>query len=156
MDLTDEPGRDSLTDVPGGVRLQKVLAAAGVGSRRQCEELIGEGRVEVDGEIVRRYGARVDPDRQIIKVDGRRIPSRQDLVYLALNKPAGVVTTMSDDRGRPSIADFLGDRAERLFHVGRQEGALAGAAVRAGAAMRAGATVRAGAAVRAAGRPRTA
>jgi 23S rRNA pseudouridine2605 synthase len=119
MDLTDEPGRDSLTDVPGGVRLQKVLAAAGVGSRRQCEELIGEGRVEVDGEIVRRYGARVDPDRQIIKVDGMRIPSRQDLVYLALNKPAGVVTTMSDDRGRPSIADFLGDRAERLFHVGR-------------------------------------
>jgi 23S rRNA pseudouridine2605 synthase len=119
MDLTDEPGHDSLTDVPGGVRLQKVLAAAGVGSRRQCEELIGEGRVEVDGEIVRRYGARVDPDRQIIKVDGRRIPSRQDLVYLALNKPAGVVTTMSDDRGRPSITDFLGDRAERLFHVGR-------------------------------------
>jgi pseudouridine synthase len=119
MDLTDEPGHDSLTDVPGGVRLQKVLAAAGVGSRRQCEELIGEGRVEVDGEIVRRYGARVDPDRQIIKVDGRRIPSRQDLVYLALNKPAGVVTTMSDERGRPSITDFLGDRAERLFHVGR-------------------------------------
>ena len=119
MNLTDEPGHDSLTDVPGGVRLHKVLAAAGVGSRRQCEELIGEGRVEVDGEIVRRYGARVDPDRQIIKVDGRRIPSRQDLVYLALNKPAGVVTTMSDDRGRPSIADFLGDRAERLFHVGR-------------------------------------
>jgi pseudouridine synthase len=119
MDLTDEPGHDSLTDVPGGVRLQKVLAAAGLGSRRHCEELIGEGRVEVDGEIVRRYGARVDPDRQIIKVDGRRIPSRQDLVYLALNKPAGVVTTMSDDRGRPSITDFLGDRAERLFHVGR-------------------------------------
>jgi pseudouridine synthase len=119
VDLPDEPGHDSLTDVPGGVRLQKVLAAAGVGSRRQCEELIGEGRVEVDGQIVRRYGARVDPDRQIIKVDGRRIPSRQDLVYLALNKPAGVVTTMSDDRGRPSIADFLGDRAERLFHVGR-------------------------------------
>ena len=119
MDLTDVPGHDSLTDVPGGVRLQKVLAAAGVGSRRQCEELIGEGRVEVDGEIVRRYGARVDPDRQIIKVDGRRIPSRQDLVYLALNKPAGVVTTMSDDRGRPTITDFLGDRAERLFHVGR-------------------------------------
>ena len=118
-DPTDEPGRDSLSDVPGGVRLQKVLAAAGVGSRRRCEELIGEGRVEVDGEIVRRYGARVDPDRQVIKVDGRRIPSRQDLVYLALNKPAEVVTTMSDDRGRPTINDFLGDRAERLFHIGR-------------------------------------
>jgi 23S rRNA pseudouridine2605 synthase len=119
MDVTADPGHDSLIDVPGGVRLQKVLAAAGVGSRRHCEELIGEGRVEVDGEIVRRYGARVDPDHQIIKVDGRRIPSRQDLVYLALNKPAGVLTTMSDDRGRPTISDFLGDRAERLFHVGR-------------------------------------
>ena len=119
MDLTADPGRDSLVDVPGGIRLQKVLAAAGVGSRRRCEELIGEGRVEVDGEIVRRYGARVDPDHQIIKVDGRRIPSRQDLVYLALNKPPGVLTSMSDDRGRPTISDFLGDRAERLFHVGR-------------------------------------
>ncbi len=118
-ELTGEPGDDSLTDVPGGIRLQKVLAAAGVGSRRRCEELIGEGRVEVDGEIVRRYGARVDPDHQIIKVDGMRIPSRQDLVYLALNKPAGVLTSMSDDRGRPTISDFLGDRAERLFHVGR-------------------------------------
>jgi len=119
VDLTAEAGHDSLTDVPGGVRLQKVLAAAGIGSRRHCEELIGEGRVEVDGEIVRRYGARVDPDHQIIKVDGRRIPSRQGMVYLALNKPAGVLTTMSDDRGRPTISDFLGDRAERLFHVGR-------------------------------------
>ncbi len=118
-DPEGEPGHDSLTDVPGGVRLQKVLAAAGVGSRRHCEELIGAGRVEVDGEIVRRYGARVDPDHQIIKVDGRRIPTRQDLVYVALNKPAGVVTTMSDDRGRPTVSDFLGDRAERLFHVGR-------------------------------------
>lgn len=111
--------RDTLTDVPGGVRLQKVLAAAGVGSRRHCEELIGEGRVEVDGETVRRFGARVDPQQQIIRVDGRRIPSRQDLAYLALNKPAGVLTTMSDERGRPTIADFLGDQGERLYHVGR-------------------------------------
>ena len=110
---------DTLIDVPGGVRLQKVLAAAGVGSRRHCEEMIGEGRVEVDGEIVRRYGARVDPQQQIIRVDGRRIPGREDLVYLALNKPVGVLTTMSDSRGRPTIADFLGDRGERLFHVGR-------------------------------------
>ena len=111
--------RDTLTDVPGGVRLQKVLAAAGVGSRRHCEELIGAGRVEVDGETVRRYGARVDPQHQVIRVDGRRIPARQDLVYLALNKPAGVLTTMSDDRGRPTIANFLGDQAQRLYHVGR-------------------------------------
>jgi len=115
----EDDGRDSLTDVPGGVRLQKVLAAAGVGSRRHCEELIGAGRVEVDGETVRRYGARVDPQHQVIRVDGRRIPARQDLIYLALNKPAGVLTTMSDDRGRPTIADFLGDQAQRLYHVGR-------------------------------------
>ncbi len=111
--------RDSLTDVPGGVRLQKVLAAAGVGSRRHCEEMIADGRVEVDGEVVRRFGARVDPQRQIIRVDGRRIPASEDLVYLALNKPAGVLTTMSDSRGRPTIADYLGDWGERLFHVGR-------------------------------------
>jgi pseudouridine synthase len=117
-DQADED-RDSLVDVPGGVRLQKVLAAAGVGSRRHCEEMIGEGRVEVDGEVVRRYGARVDPQRQIIRVDGRRIPAREDLVYVALNKPAGVLTTMSDARGRPTIADYLPDRTERLFHVGR-------------------------------------
>ena len=118
-DFGPEGPRDSLTDVPGGVRLQKVMAAAGVGSRRHCEELIGEGRVEVDGEIVRRYGARVDPEQQIIRVDGRRIAASEKLVYVALNKPAGVLTSMSDPRGRRTIADLLGDRAERLFHVGR-------------------------------------
>ncbi len=117
--FADDGERDSLTDVAGGVRLQKVLAAAGVGSRRHCEELIGQGRVEVDGEVVRRFGARVDPRRQVIRVDGRRIPASEDLVYLALNKPAGVLTTMSDSRGRPTMADLLGDTTERLFHVGR-------------------------------------
>ncbi|HEY6297375.1 MAG TPA: pseudouridine synthase [Streptosporangiaceae bacterium] len=115
-DLDD---RDSLTDVPGGVRLQKVMAEAGVGSRRHCEELIGEGRVEVDGQIVRRFGARVDPERQVIRVDGKRIPSKPGLVYLAFNKPPKVLTAMSDPRGRRTVADFLGDRAERLFHIGR-------------------------------------
>ena len=150
-DLPPDPEeqRDTLTDADGpeGVRLQKVLAAAGVGSRRHCEELIGEGRVEVDGQVVRRFGARVDPDRQVIRVDGRRIPARHDLVYLALNKPAGVLSAMSDDRGRRTIADLLpaasrgpgaspgpgaggqgaggqgasgsAGSAERLFHVGR-------------------------------------
>jgi 23S rRNA pseudouridine2605 synthase len=111
--------RDSLTDVPNGVRLQKVLASAGVGSRRDCEEMIGAGRVQVDGHTVRRFGARVDPETQIIRVDGKRIPARQDVAYLAFNKPAKVLTAMSDDRGRSTITDFLGDRAERLFHVGR-------------------------------------
>ncbi len=115
----DEGQRDSLTDVPGGIRLQKVLAAAGIGSRRHCEQLIADGRVAVDGEIVRRFGARVDPQHQVIRVDGRRIPAREDLVYIALNKPAGVLTTMSDSRGRATMADLLGDVAERLYHVGR-------------------------------------
>jgi pseudouridine synthase len=81
--------------------------------------LIGAGRVEVDGEIVRRFGARVDPQHQIIRVDGRRIPASEDLVYVALNKPAGVLTSMSDSRGRKTMADLLRDVGERLFHVGR-------------------------------------
>ena len=115
----EDQNRDSLTDVPDGVRLQKVLAEAGVGSRRHCEELIGAGRVEVDGETVRRFGARVDPERQVIRVDGKRIPAKPGLVYLAFNKPAGVLTAMSDPRGRTTISDFLGDRSERLFHIGR-------------------------------------
>ena len=115
----DDDDRDSLTDVPGGVRLQKVLAEAGVGSRRYCEELIGAGRVEVDGQTVRRFGARVDPARQVIRVDGKRIPARPGLVYLAFNKPPQVLTAMSDSRGRKTVADFLPDRSERLFHIGR-------------------------------------
>jgi 23S rRNA pseudouridine2605 synthase len=124
MSPDEDEGIDTLIDPEGpeGIRLQKVLAAAGVGSRRHCEELIGEGRVEVDGQVVRRFGARVDPGRQVIKVDGKRIPTRQDLVYLALNKPTGVLTAMSDDRGRKTVADLLpgdGEAAERLFHVGR-------------------------------------
>lgn len=111
--------RDDLADVPDGVRLQKVLAASGVGSRRHCEEVIAAGRVEVDGEVVRRFGARVDPHGQLIRVDGRRLPTRQDLAYLAFNKPVQVLTAMSDDRGRATVADFLGDAPGRLFHVGR-------------------------------------
>jgi 23S rRNA pseudouridine2605 synthase len=118
-DYDGEDDRDNLTDVPGGVRLQKVLAEAGIGSRRYCEELIGAGRVEVDGQTVRRFGARVDPERQVIKVDGKRIPAKPGLVYLAFNKPPKVLTAMSDSRGRRTVADFLGDRSERLFHIGR-------------------------------------
>ncbi|MGW4422430.1 pseudouridine synthase [Streptosporangium sp. NPDC004631] len=107
------------TEVPDGVRLQKVLAQAGVASRRACEEMIGEGRVTVDGQVVRRFGARVDPAKQVIHVDGKRLPTMPDLVYLAVNKPIGVVSTMSDPDGRPSLADYVADRTERLFHVGR-------------------------------------
>jgi 23S rRNA pseudouridine2605 synthase len=103
-----------------GVRLQKVLAAAGVGSRRACEELIAAGRVEVDGVRVREMGSRVDPATAVIKVDGLRIATEASgLVHLAFNKPRGVVSTMSDPHGRPSLGDYVEGRRERLFHVGR-------------------------------------
>lgn len=101
------------------VRLQKVLAAAGVGSRRTCEQLIVAGRVRVDGALADQLGARVDPNVAVVTVDGRRVSVRPDLVHLALNKPIGVVSSMSDDRGRPCLGDLVRDRPERLFHVGR-------------------------------------
>ncbi len=115
-DYADE--RDT-TEVPDGERLQKVLAQAGVASRRACEEMIGDGRVTVDGQVVRRFGARVDPAKQVIHVDGRRVPTSTDLVYYALNKPIGVVSTMDDPEGRPCLHDYVQDLAPRLFHVGR-------------------------------------
>ena len=101
------------------IRLQKVLAAAGIGSRRACELLIDEGRVEVDGEIVLSQGRRVDPTSSVIRVDGMRIPTAPGHVVMALNKPRGVHSTMTDDRGRPCVGDLLKGRKERLFHVGR-------------------------------------
>lgn len=101
------------------VRLQKVLAQAGLGSRRACEELIADGRVEVDGRRVDEQGLRVDPLTAVVRVDGERIPVAPGLVVLVLNKPRGVVTTMSDEHGRPCVGDLLADRPERLFHVGR-------------------------------------
>jgi pseudouridine synthase len=101
------------------VRLQKVLAAAGLGSRRACEELIAAGRVEVDGRIVIELGTRVDPDQAVIRVDGSRLPTRSGMTYLVLNKPRGVVSTMNDPEGRPCVGDYVRDRKERLFHVGR-------------------------------------
>ncbi len=102
-----------------GVRLQRVLAHAGIGSRRACEELIEQGRVEVDGERVRVQGMKVDPETAVIRVDGIRVVTQPDKVYLALNKPAGVVSTMSDPQGRPSLGDYVRERDGRLFHVGR-------------------------------------
>ncbi len=104
---------------PDGVRLQKLLAAAGVGSRRVCEQLIADGRVEVDGQVVRELGVRIDPDRQTVHVDGERVVLDESRVYLAFNKPLGVVSTMSDDLGRENVGDYVVMRKERLFHVGR-------------------------------------
>ncbi|MBP6994703.1 MAG: rRNA pseudouridine synthase [Phycicoccus sp.] len=103
---------------PDGIRLQKLLAGAGVGSRRACEQLIVDGRVEVDGQIVTELGVRVRPD-QLVHVDGVRVQLDASRVYLAFNKPLGVVTSMSDELGRADIGDFLQGRSERLFHVGR-------------------------------------
>jgi 23S rRNA pseudouridine2605 synthase len=100
-------------------KLQKVLAEAGVASRRASEKLISTGRVAVNGEVVTRLGVRVDPTRDVIRVDGARIPTATTHVYLVLNKPRGVVSTMSDPQGRPSLGDLVADRPERLFHVGR-------------------------------------
>ena len=114
-----KPKHESETKSGVPVRLQKVLAAAGVGSRRACEELISAGRVTVDGRVVTEMGLRVDPGTAVIAVDGDRINVREDLVYLALNKPRGVLSAMSDSRGRPTVADLVADRPERLFHVGR-------------------------------------
>jgi len=108
----------SPADEAGGVRLQKVLAAAGVASRRACEIMISEGRVEVNGRLVVEQGTRVDPDRDVIRVDGSRIPPPRRHQYLVLNKPRGVVSTLADPEGRRTLADFLPGR-ERLFHVGR-------------------------------------
>ena len=106
-------------DGPEGVRLQKVLAQAGVASRRASEEMISAGRVEVDGRVVRELGTRIDPDRAVVRVDGERLNLAEDLVYLALNKPRGVLSTMSDEKNRPNVGDWVADRKERLFHVGR-------------------------------------
>ncbi|WP_245773484.1 pseudouridine synthase [Pseudonocardia ammonioxydans] len=122
---SDEMTAGSTGHDPDGVRLQKVLARAGVASRRAAEDLIAQGRVQVDGETVREMGRRIDPDTAVLHVDGARVTLRDDQVYLALNKPVGLHSTMSDDLGRPCVGDLLADRvelmnaAQRLFHVGR-------------------------------------
>ncbi|MGB8406452.1 MAG: pseudouridine synthase [Mycobacterium sp.] len=105
-----------------GVRLQKVLSQAGVASRRVAERMILDGRVEVDGRIVTELGTRVDPAAQVVRVDGARIVVDDEMVYLALNKPKGMHSTMSDDLGRPCIGDLVEHRVrgnKKLFHVGR-------------------------------------
>jgi len=102
-----------------GIRLQKVIAAAGLASRRVAEQMITDGRVEVDGHLVTELGARVDPERAVIRVDGARIPTQRRHIYLALNKPRGVVSTLDDPEGRVGLTDFIPRKAGRLFHVGR-------------------------------------
>jgi 23S rRNA pseudouridine2605 synthase len=115
----DKQAREVDVHDPDGVRLQKLLAAAGVGSRRTCENLISAGRVEVDGHVITTLGVRIDPHTQSVHVDGSRVQLDESRVYLAFNKPLGVVSTMNDDLGRPCVGDFVSNRKERLFHVGR-------------------------------------
>lgn len=101
-----------------GIRLQKMLARAGIASRRKSEELVFEGRVKVNGKTVTEAGIRVDADRDRVEVDGKDIRIEKNAYYI-LNKPPGVVTTMKDPEGRPSVAELIRDLPERVFPVGR-------------------------------------
>jgi 23S rRNA pseudouridine2605 synthase len=100
-------------------RLQKVLAEAGIASRRGSEELIIQGRVSVDGNQVTTLGSKVDPEISKVEVDGEAIKFSKAKTYIVFHKPAGVISTMSDPEGRPNLGDFFKTRNERLFHVGR-------------------------------------
>ena len=101
------------------VRLQKFMADCGVASRRACEALIDEGRVKVNGKIVTTQGVKIDPINTKVEVDNELINVTKTKTYLAFNKPAGILSTMSDPEGRPSLQDFFGSWPDRLFHVGR-------------------------------------
>jgi 23S rRNA pseudouridine2605 synthase len=109
------------SDATEGIRLNKLLATAGIASRRAADNLIAAGRVSIDGAVVREHGVRVDPAQAVVRVDGARVELREGMLHLALNKPRGVLSAMSDDRGRPTVADLVRDWSgeARLFHVGR-------------------------------------
>jgi 23S rRNA pseudouridine2605 synthase len=113
-------------DDDGLVRLHKLLARSGVASRRRCEELMLAGEVTVDGEVVTRLGTKIDPTAAVVRVSGRRLPPMSPNAYLVLNKPVGVTSTMSDPHATRTLSDLVGDRAERLFHVGRLDTDTAG------------------------------
>ena len=107
-------------------RLQKILAAAGVASRRKAEELISAGRVTVNGKTVTELGRKADPSHDRICVDGTPVQAAEKRVYLLLHKPKGYVTTTSDPQGRPTVMELLGEQAERLYPVGRLDYASEG------------------------------
>jgi len=100
-------------------RLQKVLADAGIASRRASEQLILDGRVSVDGHQITELGTKVDPEISKVQVDGETIKILKTKIYLAFHKPIGILSTMTDPDGRPSLGDYFRERKERLFHVGR-------------------------------------
>ncbi len=109
-----------------GVRLQKILAAAGVASRRVCEQYIVEGRVRVNGVVVTELGTRIDPEVDEVDVDGTAIQLDPSKRYVMLNKPTGVVSSMKDDQGRPDLRRFTKDWPERLYNVGRLDAETSG------------------------------
>lgn len=111
---------------PEGVRLQKVLAAAGVASRRVSENLIAEGRVRVNGRIVRELGSRIDPEHDRVEVDGVAVQLDTAKRYYMLNKPRGVVSSMRDEQGRPDLRRFTDELEERVFNVGRLDAETSG------------------------------
>jgi len=100
-------------------RLQKIIAAAGIASRRKAEELISQGRVTVNGQVVSELGSKADPERDHIKVDGKLLRGPERHVYLLLNKPKGYVTTVSDPEGRPTVMSLLRNVGQRIYPVGR-------------------------------------
>ena len=107
-------------------RIQKILAAAGIASRRKAEEIIAAGRVTLNGAIVTEQGTKADPDRDIICVDGQALKRAQPLVYYLLYKPKGYVTTVRDPEGRPTVMDLLPKQGERVYPVGRLDYASEG------------------------------
>lgn len=107
-------------------RLQKIIAAAGIASRRKAEELITRGRVTVNGQIISELGSKADPERDHIKVDGKLLRGPQRNVYLLLNKPRGYVTTVSDPEGRPTVMDLVKNVGQRIYPVGRLDYASEG------------------------------
>jgi 23S rRNA pseudouridine2605 synthase len=108
-----------MTEEPNQQRLQKIVAAAGIASRRKAEELITSGRVQVNGQTVTELGSKADPERDHIRVDGKLLKKPQQFRYFMLNKPKGVVTTVSDPEGRPTVMKFFARAGARVFPVGR-------------------------------------
>jgi 23S rRNA pseudouridine2605 synthase len=108
-------------------RLQKILAHAGVASRRRAEELIAQGRVSVNGQIVTELGTKADPEGEVIAVDGKRIRAPEQLVYVLLNKPKNVMSTSTDPKGRPTVLDYVRSKIrQRVYPVGRLDFASEG------------------------------
>lgn len=124
MTTSDPTG--SAGELPGGTRLQKALAAAGVASRRVAEDMIVEGRVEVNGRVVTELGTRIDPVADRVAVDGTAVQLDQEKRYFMLNKPRGVVSSMRDEQGRPDLRTFTDPLDVRVFNVGRLDGDTSG------------------------------